>query len=96
MGWRSWCPEGVGDEHPRRGAAINEVVAFLAADMFEIDDVRVEWWMGGRWVLAPRATFEARARGRAARQRQQGAHGTVIRFPARGDDAAEQLGQDGG
>jgi len=81
MPWRSWCPEGAGDAHLRRDTAIDEVVAFLEADMFEPEDVRVEWWMDGRWVLALRPTVIARTRGREARRRKQMREGSILWFP---------------
>ena len=82
MRWRSWCPEGAGEPHRNRARAVGEVIALLEADMFEPEDVRVEWWMDDRWVLAPRPTFEARARGRAARRDRQMAKGRILRFPS--------------
>ena len=67
MRWRSWSPEGTGRSGRERERAIGEVVALLEVDEFEPEDVRVEWRLGDRWLLAPRATFRARARGREAR-----------------------------
>lgn len=80
MCWRSWCPEGPGEPHRMRDRAIDEVIAFLEADVFEPEDVRVEWWMDGRWVLALRPTVMARARGREARRCRQLTDCTILWF----------------
>lgn len=70
MRWRSWSPKGAGHSCGEPERAIKELVGLVAAGEFDPADVRVEWWMDGRWVLAPRATFRARKRGRDARRRR--------------------------
>lgn len=65
--WRACCPEGKGAWYAERGLAISEAELLIEQHGWDPHDVYVQQQRASRPVMAPRATFVARARARRAR-----------------------------